>query len=169
VARQQAELVECCKGTPPVSGDEGRPEGRQPTEQGGPRFGNASRSTGGLWWGGFPYVSIGASKRALNYRGRPPLIKRALPRGAFSRPHTPSGGPSSPLQPSETGHFFLLVPLRGPARRQGAPGQPAVAHHPARQPETEFHPLSTTPVRSPRPGGGKFKRLQSLVLMTTVL
>jgi hypothetical protein len=30
---------------------------RQPTEQGGPRVGNASRSTGGLWWGGFPYVS----------------------------------------------------------------------------------------------------------------
>ena len=31
--------------------------GRQPTEQGGPRVGNASRSTGGLWWGGFPCVS----------------------------------------------------------------------------------------------------------------
>jgi hypothetical protein len=30
---------------------------RQPTEQGGPRVGNASRSTGGLWWGGFPCVS----------------------------------------------------------------------------------------------------------------
>jgi hypothetical protein len=93
-------------------------------------------------------VRFGASKRVVNYRDRVPLINRALPRGAFSRPHTSSGGPSSPLQPSETGHFFLLVPLWGTARRQGAPGQPTVAHHPARQPETEFPPH---PVRSPLP------------------
>jgi hypothetical protein len=30
---------------------------RQPIEQGDPRGESASRSTGGLWWGGFPYVS----------------------------------------------------------------------------------------------------------------
>jgi hypothetical protein len=29
---------------------------RQPIEQGDPRGGSASRSTGGLWWGGFSYV-----------------------------------------------------------------------------------------------------------------
>jgi hypothetical protein len=45
------------------------------------------------------------------------LVFRPLPRGAFFRPHAPSGGPSSPLQPSETGHFFLGAPLRGTARR----------------------------------------------------
>jgi hypothetical protein len=30
---------------------------RQPIEQGDPRGESSSRSTGGLWWGGFPYVS----------------------------------------------------------------------------------------------------------------
>jgi hypothetical protein len=56
-------------------------------------------------------VRFGASKRALNYRVPCPLIKRALPYGAFSDPiATPSGGPRGPLQPSETGHFFYWCP-----------------------------------------------------------
>jgi hypothetical protein len=41
-----------------------------PRNRGDPGSEIASRSTGGLWWSGLPYVS--GPLNALNYRGRPP-------------------------------------------------------------------------------------------------
>jgi hypothetical protein len=60
-----------------------------------------------------------------------PLNFRPLSRGTFFRPHTPSGGggPSSPLQPSETGHFFLGMPLRGTAGARGRPASLRLTAH----------------------------------------
>ena len=77
------------------------------------------------------------------------MVFRPLPRGAFFRPHAPSGGASSPLQPSETGHFFLAVPLRGTAgARGGAPRRCAAARRPTR-PDA---PASAPPFHRRAPG-----------------
>jgi hypothetical protein len=66
-------------------------------------------------------VRFAASKRALNHRARRPLIKRPLVRGAFFRPHAPSGpSPPAPLQPSETGHCFASGAPAGHGGRQGS-------------------------------------------------
>jgi hypothetical protein len=58
-----------------------------------------AQTTWGLWEVGFPC--------ALGSKNGRKITGRALPQGAFFRPHTPSGGPCSPLQPSKTGNFFF--------------------------------------------------------------
>ena len=68
-------------------------------------------------------MRFGASKRALNYRGRPPLIKRALPRGAFFDPIHRLEAPSALYSPAKRAIFFYWCPSGArPASRPG--GQP---------------------------------------------
>jgi hypothetical protein len=85
-----------------------------------------------LLLGGFP-CALGPKNGRKFTRDAPPLNFRPLSRGTFFRPHAPSGGPSSPLQPSETGHFFSWDAPAGHSRRQEAPGQSATARHTMRR------------------------------------
>jgi hypothetical protein len=66
-------------------------------------------------------VRFGASKRALNYRDRVPLIKRALPRGAFFDPIPRLEAPEVLYSPAKPAIFFYWRP-------SGArPGRPATS------------------------------------------
>jgi hypothetical protein len=82
----------------------------------------------------------------------PPVVSRPLAylaRGAFFRPHTPSGGPNSPLQPSKACHF-LGGELRG-TPTEGAWRRPARrlwrCTPPAPRPPVHPHPHPPGPLR----------------------
>ena len=68
-------------------------------------------------------MRFGASKRAENYRGRSPLINRALPRGAFFDPIPRLEAPEALYSPAKPAIFSIGAPPgHGRASRPG--GQP---------------------------------------------